>query len=446
MVILTEGVHNGSEGAFYYPVDELSKTPVAWDHKPVVVYHPTMNGKGISACSPDVLNTQKVGIMLNTKFEGGRLKSEAWIDKSRVDLVDPRIMQAVANKEMMELSTGVFVDNDPTAGEWKGENYVGIARNLRPDHLALLPDQIGACSIKDGAGFLRNQAGSKPNLVINVLRKALRGMGFVDNELSFSNIRDDLATALRKKFETDMNNGPWLYVEDVYSNFVIYSLGEKLYRLGYTSSDTGITLSDETPVEVVRVTEYRTISGTFVGNRSQSKPTDPMNKKELVDSIIGLNSVWKETHREQLMTFNEEQLSTLQKALTPKTETPAPAANKAAETPAPAAAPVANKTVVSVTDFIASAPKEIQDVLINGMETHNQAKAAAIKTLLANANNPFTKEDLESRTLKDLQAMLRLAGAATPVANYGGQAPVPSGGHTETPLVIPTLNFEPKKS
>src|SRR6266480_3777490 len=92
MVMLTEGVHKGSHGSLYYPKEELSKTPVVWNHKPIVVYHPTMNGEGISACDPTIINSRKVGLMMNTKFEGGKLKSEAWIEKVRANAVDERIM------------------------------------------------------------------------------------------------------------------------------------------------------------------------------------------------------------------------------------------------------------------------------------------------------------------------------------------------------------------
>ncbi|GAG82219.1 unnamed protein product, partial [marine sediment metagenome] len=47
MIMIVEGVLNGSEGAGLYPADELSKTPQVWNHKPVVVYHPQENGVGI---------------------------------------------------------------------------------------------------------------------------------------------------------------------------------------------------------------------------------------------------------------------------------------------------------------------------------------------------------------------------------------------------------------
>lgn len=164
MVMILEGVHNGSQGALYYPSNEIKKAVSLWDHKPIVVYHPTVNGKGVSACSPDVLTAQKVGVILNTKvdFNGpdktARLVAEAWIEKDRASMVDKRVIQSINNQKTMELSTGLFMDvQNVENGEWKGEKYDAIARNYRPDHLALLPDKEGACSTKDGAGFIRNQ-------------------------------------------------------------------------------------------------------------------------------------------------------------------------------------------------------------------------------------------------------------------------------------------------
>ena len=88
MVMLVEGVHRGSQGPLYYPEEELSKATDAWNHKPVIVYHPKDDK---TACRPSVLNSQKVGIILNTKWENGKLRAEAWLDKARVDQVDNRI-------------------------------------------------------------------------------------------------------------------------------------------------------------------------------------------------------------------------------------------------------------------------------------------------------------------------------------------------------------------
>jgi hypothetical protein len=99
---------------------------------------------------------------MNAEEEDGKLKAEAWLEVERVKQVDNRILEALEKGEMVELSTGLFTDNEPTEGDWNGEKYMAIARNFRPDHLAILPDKVGACSIADGAGLLRlNQAASE---------------------------------------------------------------------------------------------------------------------------------------------------------------------------------------------------------------------------------------------------------------------------------------------
>src|SRR4051812_47982332 len=92
-VMLTEGVHAGSEGPFLYTGPEISKNPVVWNMKPVVVYHPMIEGKGVSACDANVLERQQIGMMLNTGYDG-RLKTESWIDEGKADKVDTRVLIA----------------------------------------------------------------------------------------------------------------------------------------------------------------------------------------------------------------------------------------------------------------------------------------------------------------------------------------------------------------
>jgi len=463
-----------------YPKEELGKTPMSWNHKPIVVYHPEMNGQGISACDPSVITTRKVGVMMNTKFEKGKLKSEAWIEVDRANKVDDRIMAAIEANQMMELSTGVFVDMEKEGGEWKGETYNAIARNYRPDHLALLPDKVGACSIKDGAGFLRN-AGTGPTAktvtrtdMMKAMKKAMDeamtsamdSMGLTDNALSFSNIRDGLCEAVRKKLNVS-DNGPFCYVEDVYNDFLIYSLDGKLFRVSYTATDTGVTLVAEPPVPVVRVTEYRTVEGAFVGNQSQNQNQKQthMNKKELVDGIITSNVGWTEGDRESLMDLTENQLTafaTLHKEMPTVNftmerkdgkvslglkSTPAPVAAAAKPAAKPTPAPVVVDTVpkvVTLAEYIAAAPAEIQAVMNNSLSVYEEEKNKLVETIVANKNNPFTKEDLANRPLGELRGLARLAGVsvAPRAMNYSGQAPVPTdNAATEEAFEMPAMSF-----
>lgn len=152
MVMITVGTHNGSNGPVYYPSDELERSVPDWNGRAVVVYHPELNGRGVSAGDPDITNRYKIGVIYNTRFDGKRLLAEAWIDQQRVSLVDYRIEQAISHNRQLEVSTGLVMD-------WDVDPSVGgaVARNYRPDHLAVLPDRVGACSIADGCGLLRNQ-------------------------------------------------------------------------------------------------------------------------------------------------------------------------------------------------------------------------------------------------------------------------------------------------
>lgn len=452
MIILTEGVHSGSDGPMFYPAEELSKTPAVWNYKPVVVYHPEMNGAGVSACIPSIITSRKVGVMMNTRFEKGKLKSEAWIEVDRSDIVDPRILEAINRNEMMELSTGVFVDSDPTTGEWKGETYQGIARNYRPDHLALLPDKIGACSINDGAGFLRNETGVKRQEALEIIRKALQAAGLMSNEMSHDNIRNSLSAALRKKLNIADNCPALLWIADVYNDFVIYESDGKLFRIGYTDTDTAATLNDEEAVPVVRVTEYRTVTGAFVGNRDQNQnPKKMKKKKELVDNLISnSNGLLVEADRDRLMAFTEEQLAQL--TLT-KNDVVPPAPAPAVVPVVPVVplvenkAPAAEAKVITLGDYIAAAPKEIQDVLQNSMSVYDEEKGRLIDSILLNKNHSFTKDQLSNRPIGELRNLARLAAVVetkprVAAPNYSGQQPVlETNAAAEEALGVPSMSF-----
>jgi hypothetical protein len=155
VIMAVEGVLNGSNGPLYYPADELEKSAHLWNGRPVVVYHPAMYSNGFAG-SPEIFNRQKIGTIFNARVDGTSLKAEAWLDIDRLKSVDKRVLQAVKSDSMMEVSTGLIVDTDDCIGVFNGKEYQAIARNYRPDHLAILPDMTGACSIVDGAGLCRN--------------------------------------------------------------------------------------------------------------------------------------------------------------------------------------------------------------------------------------------------------------------------------------------------
>ena len=153
MVMLVEGTHAGSRGPIYYPANVLRNSAPLWDGRPVVVYHPDFRTSNFAG-NPLIFSRQKIGTVFHTKFDRTRLIAEAWLDAERTKEVDNRVYEAVVHQKVLEVSTGLIVV--PNAHD---DNS---ADSLFPDHLAILPDQIGACSIADGCGLARNTSEDIP--------------------------------------------------------------------------------------------------------------------------------------------------------------------------------------------------------------------------------------------------------------------------------------------
>lgn len=326
---------------------------------------------------------------------------------------------------MVELSTGLFTDNEVEAGTWNGEDFVAIARNYRPDHLAILPDKVGACSIKDGAGLLRLND---------------------EHALSHGDTRHMIWMLLRTMLTQDQD----AFIEEVFDTFFVYGLDGKLLRQRYTVTNDIVSFEGD-PDEVVRVTAFRTTTGEFVGNREESFP---MDKKKFIDGLIS-NSTWDEEDREFLMGLPETRLkkmviNTTDKKKGGKITEPVVKPQTAVKQVAAAviAAPVAN---LSIEQFIGNAPPAYRDMLVSGLRAHQAEKQALMAVITANTRNSFTPEQLNSMdtlTLKNLAALAQpepvvnvdpiYAGLGDAFSNLG------AGSQVEEPLDMPVMNFGPE--
>lgn len=154
-------VLNGSKGPLYYPPEEIEKNYTDWNHVPIVLDHPEEDGEPCSARKPDILEEVGLGYIFNSEIDNADLEAEAWFDEERTRKTAPRILSRLKSGKKIEMSTGLYTDNEPITGNINGEHYDFIARNYRPDHLAILLDRPGACSIEDGCGVLANGRNSK---------------------------------------------------------------------------------------------------------------------------------------------------------------------------------------------------------------------------------------------------------------------------------------------
>lgn len=167
VVMMVEGVHNGSHGPLFHSIEDLGKFPESWNGIPVVIDHPEIDGVNVSANNPDILESRKVGRIYNAYIKDiKKLAAEIWLDEEKLQKLSQTVLDQVRQGIPLEVSLGMFTEEEFVTGEWNGEHYDAIAKNHRPDHLALLPGSVGACSLADGCGVRANSDPSVDDAVV----------------------------------------------------------------------------------------------------------------------------------------------------------------------------------------------------------------------------------------------------------------------------------------
>ncbi len=481
-IMIVEGVLNGSLGPLLYLEEEMAKSVSLWNTRPTVLYHPQKNGQGISACDPDVLNTRGLGMMMNTRMEEvvvndkkiPALKTEVWLDMKQVAKVDGRVLKAIENKEVMELSTGLLTDNEMMEGEWEGVHYDAIARNYRPDHLAILPDQTGACSIEDGAGFLRlNKAGKtltistegwSPELLAFIesdpeckRRVTKAAFEVLENEMSDEDRRGLLQSLLNDKFPED-DFGPW--IDSIFSDddFFIYDRDGKLYKQEFEEDD-GVLKLIGIPIVVAKRVTFEPI----LNRKGKKMPKN--EKKKIVDALIKNESTqWTDDNREWLMTQEKDVLENMVTVVNDDDEKVLAKAKEIVEKAEAEATknkkkedkkdePVTNAAPKTMDEYLKDMPPEMRDMVNNGIDSHKADKKRLVNIITANDRCSFTEKQLEGKNLTELRQLAELATTTEnqrtelSVVNYAGQGETHNTEDSkEEPLPLPALNFDKQET
>lgn len=316
-VLVQEQVLHNNLGSTYLPADEIAASVEAWNGIPVVLRHPQSRGAPVSARSPEVLNSRGAGFLFHSKFADNALKADVYIDIGRAsDLPDVgAVVNAVDAGKTGELSTGFGCNIEKVPGTFNGTKYDVILRNIQPDHLALLPDEIGACSVSDGCGLARNHAGScdaqnaepvsttvenelpappavdvaaKDQPWRKFIAAAARFLGFgrAENE-SDEDRRHALSIALRAKFGGDDR---FVWVDAVFSEegIVVYEVevadggeGGGLFRSTFEVAEDGTVTFGE-PDKVRRVTAFEPVANA--GDHSEEGNT--MDRTKMIAQLV----------------------------------------------------------------------------------------------------------------------------------------------------------------
>ena len=408
VVAAQETVMNG----LFYPKEELSAEPENWNGVPVPVNHPQVNGEHITANSPKVQEKWNAGMVYNSVWDDGKLKNEMWLNIAKLEkLGHSNIVERLENNEMIEVSTGLTCEVEPTAGIHNNIAYTGIVRNIRPDHIAILPEDEGACSIESGCGALRVNAKDKEAFVYE------DEAGLKLNKLSSRQLEGQLDLLVS---QANPNNKFGIWIVDIFEDFFIYEKGREFWKQGYSETNDIAKLEGD-PVSVFRKTIYIEKNGNIVNKNGGIKG---MDKEKVVSGIIANSkSQFEEGDKEALTAMSECTLLRLKNDLDDKKEQEdrgeagedTPAAEPEAEAPAGEPEAPKKETAENVLDSIKD--PEIKSFMSNAIAAERKKKEDLVNSLIDSSK--FSKEELRAMEINVLE---KLSESIRPTANYGGQA------------------------
>ena len=440
VVMMVEGVHAGSAGPMLHLAEDLGRYPETWNGIPVVVTHPSEDGQYISANSPDVLDAGIVGRVFNTKMDGEKLKSEVWLNQVRLGEISPEALAAILEQEPLDVSVGVFSDAESITDIYKGEQYESIARNFRPDHLALLPGEEGACSWNDGCGIRANsdsklKIGGGKNVKAETLQmiKTLNIAGY-----SISEIENYVETGYKELIDQVWNtlqtmgsDNVWYYLEELYDDYLVYAKSgqaeTQMYKQNYKNSDGTIEFVGD-PVEVRKevkfvVMEKEKRSGltrTRFNNNSNSKKGGEMSEvkktpccEDLVNELItNKRTTFEEKDKEQLLTLSEDLLG---KLIPAKEIVKEPEVKKEPEVQANAEPEPVEKAPITMEAYLETVPDEVKDQVASGLALHKAQRVKMIADIKANLKDVWSDKDLEAMNMVTLT---KLSKSVPEVVDY----------------------------
>ena len=429
VVMMVEGVHNGSKGPILHTGAELARWTEAWDGIPVTISHPNVDGGNVSANSPEVLDQSSVGRIFNTVYEDG-LKAEAWVDYEKISEKSAAALESIENLEPLEVSVGVFNDSEAAeeGAQWNGETYDSVAYNYRPDHLALLPGAKGACSWEDGCGIRVNEKGGVVKDLLKTFQElSLKGyvVSLIGNEQGYREIQEALQAKLRDLNTDDTYN----YVEEVYDDSIVYSewgsgSGETLYRQGYTLDANGNITFEGARNEVRKKVEYVTnkMKRAARSDNNQTKGGNMSTNKNLcceakVDALIAnKRSHWQASDREWLL-LQEEATVAKMSPMEPERE------EQTAEEIQANTDKVINDYKASkktIEDYTADMPEAMKLRVEGGVKLYNENREALVKGIMDHTEKGIWEEDalkaMDDKTLENLSKSIKQP------ADYSGQA------------------------
>lgn len=468
VVMMREGVHNGSQGPTYHSVEQLSKIPQAWNGIPITIQHPEdLDGVFISANSPQVLEEYEVGQVFSAHYEDG-LRAEAWLDVLKLKQKSMEAYEHIMERRPLDVSLGMFSEDIDQEGQWQGEEYERIATNYRPNHLALLPGNVGACSWNDGCGIRVNNLnvnGGNNEMLIEIKKNETEAISVSlnVNEPGLRSVMQNLQSLL-DSMDNDMKIH---YLQEMYEDTIVFEVRKQgrstLYRQSYQiNEDESVELTGEA-VEVRKQVEYVTAKDS--GKPSKFKRTknnfnlntkeDPNMTKEgcegCMEKVINLinneNTHFTKDDREWLLTQDEATLDKLApvEVNKKKVEVNEKKDEKATFTKEQTIEALQG-VLKTKDDFLKVMPQEMRDQMETGLALHDAKRKELVDSIINNTEKGvWTEEELQKHPTSFLEKIAKsFKETGNFVLNSGGQTRI-NGDGEEDDLPLPITGYAIKE-
>lgn len=226
----------------FYPEAEITANYQSMEGTIAPLGHPTVDGRNVSAFSPEGLCTNFIGAWnRNVSLKGNRVYSEKWVDVERAmqspggQCLMERIssLESGDSSEPIWSSVAVYREQIPAPEELKKQGADWVVKIHSIDHDAILLDEPPAAGPEKGVGLMVNadQAISlQPN------SGALIGESYRERE-------QRLDRAAKAKFAPGENEYAWV-ADFTDSQAVIVRNGGGAEVFGYKSDGGAITFDD----------------------------------------------------------------------------------------------------------------------------------------------------------------------------------------------------------
>lgn len=151
IVAVKDGVLNGE----LVRSDVLGRLLDEWEGTPLTINHPPDDAAAVITKTHAWIRQNEIGTMRNVHVAQNRLKGEVWIPTDQTAPEVKAVIKRIENGETLQVSVGFLSAFTVQKGTFGRKQFREVTQDAAPNHVALLPNDVGACSIVDGCGTPR---------------------------------------------------------------------------------------------------------------------------------------------------------------------------------------------------------------------------------------------------------------------------------------------------